>query len=207
MPTFGVTIKMHKENKPRFMGKTHGTTLTQLSQWISRTLKAMIPQSEQIWRNVFMSAGIVTTGSWVIWNSKQVRQRMSRMQNMSMHYNNQQTYDFSTMYTKLKLNKGDGEEDGMEEKLRRYAKIVFEQAKQCIKPFGVVKVLVIKRKGLNTAPWEPADPKPKDSRNKKVVTEKRLNRWIKYLVDNLYVEVGNKVMRQAFPWAPTAHPS
>ena len=63
--------------------------------------------------------------------------------------------------------------------------------------YGVEKVLVIKRKGRNTKPWEPADPKPKDSRNKKVVTEKRLNRWIKYLVDNLYVQVGNKVMRQA----------
>lgn len=88
VPTFGVTIKMHKQTTPRFMAKSHGTTLTQLSQWISRTLKAMIPQSEQIWRNVFMSAGIVTTGSWVIWNNKQVRQRMPRMKNMSMHYGN-----------------------------------------------------------------------------------------------------------------------
>ena len=63
IPVFGVSIKLHKKNIPRFMAKSHDTTLTQLSQWITKTLKVMVPVSEEIWRNLFLVAGIVTDGS------------------------------------------------------------------------------------------------------------------------------------------------
>jgi len=47
---------------------------------------------------------MVTPGSWVITNSRQARRRMNRMQAMGKRLNGgQQTYDFATIYTQLKL--------------------------------------------------------------------------------------------------------
>ena len=70
LPRLGVSIKVHKQNKPRFMARCHQTTLTQLGQWLTRTLKAMSVESEEVWKDMFMMAGVITTGSWVI-NSNQ----------------------------------------------------------------------------------------------------------------------------------------
>ena len=80
------------------MGKSHDTSLTQLAQWITRTLKAMVPVSEQIWRNLFLVAGIVTDGSWVIKNSARVREKMRRMDLQGLSSKVQQTYDFHDVH-------------------------------------------------------------------------------------------------------------
>ena len=64
-----------------------------------------------IWRDLFMSAGVSTEGSWVITNSQAVRRRMNKMdtskliRKRSPVVSNQQTDDFSTMYTQLRLDK------------------------------------------------------------------------------------------------------
>ena len=76
-----------------------------------------------------MAAGVITTtSSWVINSNGQVRQRMDKLDsgprfsnaNISRH---QQTYDFSTMYTTLKLESppGDGSKDsrGMKEMIKK----------------------------------------------------------------------------------------
>ena len=81
-------------------------------------MKAMSVQSEEIWKDMFMAAGVATTGSWVITNSQQVRLRMDRMDTPPKFSGRvfalpndpiwkaakeQQTYDFSTMCTQLQL--------------------------------------------------------------------------------------------------------
>ena len=48
VPTFGVVVKTIKKNKLRFLAKSHNTSLSQLSKWISRTLKLMMPMSEDV---------------------------------------------------------------------------------------------------------------------------------------------------------------
>ena len=52
-----------------------------------------------------MTGGMVTPGSWVITNSRQVRRRINGMQAMGKcpQAGGQQTYDFATMYAQLKL--------------------------------------------------------------------------------------------------------
>ena len=61
-----------------------------------------------MWKDIFMTAGVITTSSWVINSNGQVRQQMDKMDNNPRFSNantswHQQTYDFSKMYTMLKL--------------------------------------------------------------------------------------------------------
>ena len=63
IPTFGVVVKIIKKNKLRFLAKSHNTSLSQLSKWISRTLKLMMPMSEDVWMQLFRTGGMVTPGS------------------------------------------------------------------------------------------------------------------------------------------------
>ena len=127
------------------MAKSHDTSLTQMSQWMSRCFKMMMPVSEEIWRNLFLTVGIVTPGSWVINNSKQVRDRMTRMQRGRHKPSNdgQQTYDFSTMYTSLKL-------DVIQQKMEEYIDLVFEYQRQSTgskSDKGKEKIMMLKYKG------------------------------------------------------------
>ena len=48
IPTFGVVVKTMKKNKLRFLAKSHNTSLSQLSKWISRTLKLMMAMSADV---------------------------------------------------------------------------------------------------------------------------------------------------------------
>ena len=156
LPRIGVSIKVHKQNKPRIMARCHQTTLTQLGEWLTRTLKTMSIESEELWKDMFMTAGVITTSSWVINSNKQVRQRMDKMDNNPRFSNantswHQQTYDFSTMYITLKLESppGDGTKDsrGMKEMMKKYAALVFDWDKQNhVKP-GKDKVLLLSKNG------------------------------------------------------------
>ena len=190
LPTFGVVTKLHKNNAQRFLAKSHGTSLTQLSEWISRSLKAMMPNSEQIWRSLFQSVGIRTHGSWIITNSKQVRSVMTRMTAQKLHSDTHQTYDFSTMFPSLNL-------ECLKMKMRDYVELVFEHACQFEYPRKEPKALELKRRGLNSRPWRAARKcQSKDTLSQKVVTKDRLINWMNYLFDNLHTKVGDLLLRQ-----------
>jgi len=207
LPQFGATVKLHKQNQLRWMSKSHDTTLTQLGQWLTRAMKAMMEHSEEIWRDTFMAAGVATTGSWVINNSSQVRHRMQRMDCPPKFSSNlfalpndpvwraateQQTYDFSSMYTQLRLKE-------MRKQMNGYGEMVFEWAKETVKPRGVAKVLLVHKNGIPKWLPEKNEQGKKnygDTATKKVVTVARFNKWVKYLVKNLYVEVGDELMKQ-----------
>ena len=192
VPTFGVSLKMHKENSLRFMAKSHHTSLSQLSTWMSRVFAIMVPVSETIWRDLFLTLGIVTHGSWVISNSKQMRQRMARMQDAKLKpgIGGQQTYDFSTMYTSMKL-------DEVEKKMEEYVDLVFEYQKQHdgkSTDRHQEKVILVKHKGAGG--WRVKSDDQHDTKSKKYITADRIKKWIKYLLGELYVKVGNQIMRQ-----------
>jgi len=121
------------------MARCYQTTLTQLGEWLTRTLKAMSLESEEVCKDMFMTAGVITTGSWVINSNQQVRQRMDKMDSNPRLFNvdtsrHQQTYDFSKMYTTLKLESPPGDESkdsrSMKEMMKKYAALVFDWAKQ-----------------------------------------------------------------------------
>lgn len=104
-----------------------------------------------------------------------------------------QTYDFSTMYPSMDLT-------CVKKKLTDYVTLVFEHAKQSEYPLNEPKVLVLRRRGVNKHPWRQACTEQacqcKNTLCQQTVTQERLVQWIVYLVDNLHVRVGDKIMRQ-----------
>ena len=87
------------------MAKFRQTSLSQLSKRMSRVFSLMIPVSADIWRNLFMTFGIVAHSSWVINNSNYIRDWKTKMEaaGSSSGKGGQQTYEFSKMYTSIKL--------------------------------------------------------------------------------------------------------
>ena len=154
---------------------------------------------------------------------------MNRMQSMGKRPNGgQQTYDFATSYTQLKLfadpmpdpnneTESDGEmplwemrnrrrnnDEGPQQedcnvlhsKMKAYTDRVFEYAKQTVKPYGEEKVLEVQSWGRSPTPWKRASANFMDSDRKKFVTRERIMKWIKYLLEYLYVKVGDKIYQQ-----------
>ena len=75
---------------------------------------------------------------------------MKRMQSLGLknHKDGQQTYDFSTMYTQVKL-------DALKTKMKMYSKLLFEYAKQSGKTVskrGKSKAILVKYKGAVREP-------------------------------------------------------
>ena len=50
--------------------------------------------------------------------------------------------------------------------------------------------------GRSQKPWKRADASLEDTERVKFVTKERLIRWIEYLLKHLYVQIGDKVMKQ-----------
>ena len=129
------------------MARSHKTSLSSVATWIGKALNAMMPLSEQIWKDVFATIGINAHGSWVIKNSKKVRQRMDLMNaaQATPNQNCQQTYDFSTMYTQLKLEE-------LKKVMKKYVSMVFAYANKAVGKKGE-KVLRVKASGALRSPW------------------------------------------------------
>jgi len=174
IPTMGVSVKCHKDNQLRVMACSHETSLSPLAMWIGKALNAMMPVSEQIWKDIFATVGINAHGSWIIKNSKQVRLRMQQMNsaNAKPNQGSQQTYDFSTMYTQLKLEE-------LETVMEKYVDMVFAYAKKAKGKSGKEKVLRVKARGTDRQPWYPKAENKSDGENVKIVTPERMKKWLK----------------------------
>jgi len=139
---------------------------------------------------LFLSVGIVTHNSWIVNNSKQIRSRMKHMTSLGLSSDTQQTYDFATMYPSLDL-------DCMKKKLSEYTSLVFEHARQNIRPLNEPKALVLKRKCANQNPWKvEGSTAASNTPSQQVVTADRLEKWLRHLADNLHVRIGEDIMRQ-----------
>ena len=151
-----------------------------------------------MWRALFMSAGIVAHGSWIVTNSKQVRQRMTHMTKQGLGSTKHQTYDFTTMYPSLSL-------DSLKHKMKQYSSLMFQWAFKAESPANTAKVLVIKYKGSNKNPWrKKSSCNEKNTPSQQVVTKAKFDKWVEHLIDNLYVQVGDKLLQQNKGLSPTA---
>ena len=93
------------------------------------------------------------------------------------------------MYTQLKL-------DALKTEMKMYSKLVLEHASRNGR--GKSQSILVKYKGTVREPWVIASRSSnKDAKCKKIVTEKRLNKWIDYLLDHLHVQIGDIVMQQS----------
>ena len=97
--------------------------------------------------------------------------------------------------------------DVLHSKMQAYTALVFEYAKQTVKPYGEEKVLEVQNWGHSPAPWKRASADLVDSDRKKFVTRERIMKWIKYLLKHLYVQVETKYTdrRLACRWEQAAH--
>ena len=103
LPALGFIIKMHKQNAFRFLSRGASTSLTQVSQWITRALKALFSTSEKMWIDELAKCAILATGSWVIDDAAKVKINLHRMNVERLDSKTQGTFDFSSMYTTLDL--------------------------------------------------------------------------------------------------------
>ena len=86
--------------------------------------------------------------------------------------------------------------DVLHSKTKAYRDLVFEYAKQTVKPYGEEKVLGMQNWGHSPATWKRASADLVDSDRKKLITRERIMKWIKYLLEHLHVTVGDKIYRQ-----------
>ena len=93
------------------------------------------------------------------------------------------------MYTQLKLEE-------LKKVMKKYVNMVFAYANKAEGKKGTEKVLKVKAKGVQRQPWLKKTDENKDRENVKIVTPERMEKWINQLLDNLYIQVGDKVVRQ-----------
>ena len=75
----------------------------------------------------------------------------------------------------------------MKEMMKKHAALVFDWSKQNHSTQSKDKVLLVSKNGAGK--WINADEKYGDTTSKKVITLARFEKWINYLLDNLYVQV------------------
>ena len=76
--------------------------------------------------------------------------------------------------------------------MQSYIDLVFEHAKQTLKPYRVEKTMEVQHWGRSQQPWKRADGNLEDTDKTKFVTRERLMKWIENLLKHRYVQVGAK---------------
>ena len=82
----------------------------------------------------------------------------------------------------------------MKEMMKKYAALVFDWAKQNHSPWDKDKVLLVSKNSAGK--WIDKDGRYGDTKTKKVITPERFEKWINFLLDNLYIQVGDELLRQ-----------
>ena len=79
--------------------------------------------------------------------------------------------------------------------MQKNAALVVDWAKQNHGMRGNDKVLLVSKNGAGK--WINADGKYGDTKSKKVITLAQFETWINYLLDNLYVQVGDQIFSKS----------
>ena len=120
---------------------------------------------------------------------------MSRMDAMKLRppEAGQQTYDYSKMYTSIRLPE-------LKAKMDKYIDMVFEYQRQAAKPYGQAKHLKIhfsKRHTTLEKQWVSSESAAQynDSVTTKWVDADRIKVWLHFLLDN-HVQAGDQLKQQ-----------
>jgi hypothetical protein len=100
-PSLGALIKNHKQQANRWLARSRNTSLSTLSRWIHKALKACMQTTERIWIDLMYYWYIHSEGSWIIDKHERVRQCMNKMNSYGITPppSGMSSYDFSAMYT------------------------------------------------------------------------------------------------------------
>lgn len=166
------TAKMHKTPpSQRFIAASNRCVTKVLSHTLSKILKAILKQHRRICRRHFYNTGV--NHMWVVDNSGPIHERITLI-NATQSARSVGTYDFSTLYTNIP-------HADLKEQMRRVVKQAFEDAPKGYR-LSVYKKYAAFRK----------TSKPGILR----LTASEVITMVDFLVDNIYVKMGDRVFRQ-----------
>ena len=117
------------------------------------------------------------TGSWVIDDAAKVKINLHRMNVERLDSKTQGTFDFSSMYTTLDLQE-------LKSQMTLYVQLCFDNSSDT----------VLKVHSRENHKWLNAQSRP--SANSRCFDADTLIEWIVFLVDNLYLVVGDRIALQ-----------
>ena len=166
---FVYDTKMHKViPKERYLAASHTCTTKTLSGVINKCLKLLTLQHRKYCNKIYVNTGV--NRMWVIDNAKNVLDKIEQY-NDERNIRNVNSYDFSTLYTKIP-------HEDLKEKIKWIIdKAFFNDSKQFIYVNN------------HNATWNRRS-------NAHKISQEQLIKHVNYLIDNIYIQVGDHVFKQ-----------
>ena len=171
LPSFYWLPKLHKQPYGnRFIAASYRCTTKPLSKLLTCCLNTIMKHFRQYCNGIYCKTGV--NCFWVIENSQHVLNALNRINHFSSAKHSD-SYDFSTLYTSIP-------HDSLKSALKS---LIQEAYKVRDNSF-----LVVNNNGKGM--WSDV-PSTRQS-----LTEDKLISYVEYLIDNIYVSIGNKIYRQ-----------
>lgn len=162
---------MHKKiPKERYIAASNKCTTKTLSTIITQCLKLVTKQHRRLCYTIEKRTGV--NRMWVIDNSADVLEKIDYY-NDNTNARNVWTYDFSTLYTNIPHT-------DLKKKMKWVVEKAFDSEKR-------QKIYVDKYN--STASWS-------ERKNAYIVSKNTLIKYINFLVDNIFIKVGDHIFRQ-----------
>ena len=174
LPQFYWLPKLHKQPYgTRFIAASHKCTTKPLSKLLTSCLKLITTHYKQYCNGIFCRTGV--NCFWIVDNSQQVLSALSKINYFSVakHFD---SYDFSTLYTSIP-----------HAALKEALESLIQEA------YIVRDSEYIVADTNGNAYWSDI---PSTSSTKYSINEEMLIAYVEYLIDNIYVSIGNRVYRQ-----------
>ena len=163
--------KLHKNPYgSRFIAASSKCTTKPSSRLLTTCLSAIIKHYKEYCEGIFWNTGV--NCFWIVSNSLEVISMLQRM-NATREAKSFDSYDFSTLYTSIP-----------HDSLKHSLKMLISEA------YKVRGAYYLSVNGKGVCTWSNNKGSCVD------VSESLLMEMVEYLVDNIYIHVGNKVFRQ-----------
>ena len=174
LPSFYWLPKLHK--KPygsRFIAASNKCTTKQLSSVLTSCFKTVLTHYKQYCDGIYNHSGI--NCFWIVNNSTEVLDRLHKI-NKTSRARRFDSYDFATLYTNIPHN-------ALKNNIRSLVREAFK--------IRGAKYIIVDRHDNGHWSLELASSTACVS-----VSKSKLVEWTEYLIDNVYIKVGNNVYRQ-----------
>ena len=174
LPAFYWLPKLHKTPYgTRFIAASNKCTTKQLSTLLTSCFKSILAHFKQYCGGIYKHTGV--NCFWIVENSVEVLKKLHNI-NETSRAKYFDSYDFATLYTNIP-------HDALKNNVRSLVREAFK--------VRGAKYLIVDTHGKAHWSQTPAESVSCVSVDKSVLVE-----WTDYLIDNVYIRVGNKVYRQ-----------